>query len=320
MAIPVEVAPMFRSGGWRGLILACAWALLVLAGCGAAAPVRRTVTVSAPDGFPLATHWLASTPQEDSPSPRALVLYVDETEPASVRQRARELQSFGRMGIDVVLVEPRGVDREGFVLRDVFLRADTKQQRIADVRAVLDAYRRRIPADLPVLLLAVGRDGGVAARLARETELSGLLLLGVGGGWSQADELRYFSQFCVDPVRSGPLERLEARFADILANPESSRLWLDHPYWHWASYLWDVPLDDLRGLDLPILMIHGDRDSRVPVQSARAVRDGFVRLGKSNLTYLEYPGVNQLWRYAATGKSALPRLRRDVVHWLQTGS
>jgi pimeloyl-ACP methyl ester carboxylesterase len=291
--------------------------VLALVGCSApVAPSRAPTTVAAFDGFPLSTHRLSQASVRPGEPPRAMVFHVDETEPIPVLRRNRDLRAFLNLRVDIVLVEARGVAPDGYVYQDIFRAADTKEQRVADLRAVINAYTAHAPAGLPILLWGEGHGGDVAAQAARETPVAGLVLLGAGGGWKRVDELRHFARYCPDPVDGGPLGRLEARLAEIRSQPDSERMWMGHPYRYWASYLWDTPLADLMELRVPILMIHGERDARVPVLSARTVREEFERAGRTNLTYVEYPGVNQLWRDVQTGDSALSRVERDVAFWL----
>jgi alpha-beta hydrolase superfamily lysophospholipase len=69
-------------------------------------------------------------------------------------------------------------------------------------------------------------------------------------------------------------------------------------------------------VDAPILLIHGNADTSVPVASARAVRDAFAAAGKTNLSYLEYAGADHRFT-SADGASVFPRVEIDLVSWLK---
>ena len=83
----------------------------------------------------------------------------------------------------------------------------------------------------------------------------------------------------------------------------------------WSSYLWFRPMDGLTTLSIPIFLAQGTADESTPVESARAMRDEFTRLGLTNLTYVEYPGLDHHFSNEA-GESRLIDLQEDVYAWV----
>jgi hypothetical protein len=80
---------------------------------------------------------------------------------------------------------------------------------------------------------------------------------------------------------------------DIYADPESTEKWYyGHPYKRWGSYCSDIPLEHLVRLDIPILHVKGTADRNSPVLHSDYVMLEFLRLGKTNLTYRTFPGVD----------------------------
>ena len=113
--------------------------------------------------------------------------------------------------------------------------------------------------------------------------------------------------------------RDNARFEEIRAAPDSGEMWLGHPFRMWSSYLWFRPMDVLRPLSIPIFLAQGTADRSTPVESARAMQEGFDRVGASNLTYVEYPGLDHHFSSDA-GESRLIDLQEDAYAWMmQTG-
>jgi hypothetical protein len=89
------------------------------------------------------------------------------------------------------------------------------------------------------------------------------------------------------------IDSLFAVYREIYADPESTEKWYyGHPYRRWGSYCSDIPLEHLVKLDIPILQVKGTADRNSPVLHSDYVMLEFLRLGKDNLTYLNYPGVD----------------------------
>jgi pimeloyl-ACP methyl ester carboxylesterase len=80
--------------------------------------------------------------------------------------------------------------------------------------------------------------------------------------------------------------------------------------------LFSRPADDLLKFAGPILVVHGTADDSVPIGSARALRDEFARVGKTNLKFVEIPGVDHRFCDAKTGEAKLPLVEVAVVEWL----
>lgn len=132
----------------------------------------------------------------------------------------------------------------------------------------------------------------------------------------QAEELTLLSTR--DPATGyGTPEELEAAFADIRSHPHADREWLGHPYRRWSSFLWSRPADDLLATSIPVFLAQGDRDTSVPVESARRLRDAYEAQGRGELLrYSEYPGLDHGFRDEA-GRSHLHLIERGVITWLR---
>lgn len=167
------------------------------------------------------------------------------------------------------------------------------------------AHLANIAPGTPVLLVGESEGGTVAAAMARaEPRITHLILLGAGGGMTQAEELTLLSTR--DPATGyGTPEELEDAFADIRSQPDADREWLGHPYRRWSSFLWSRPADDLLATSIPVFLAQGDRDTSVPVESARSLRDSYEAQGRGELLrYSEYPGLDHSFRDEA-GRSHL---------------
>jgi alpha-beta hydrolase superfamily lysophospholipase len=261
----------------------------------------------------------ADAPPNFPPTPRAVVFYVGGSgydRRSSVLNPAvmGGMADFVALGMPVVLLERRGIGPDGSADPVVARRYADLPTRRADALASMRAYLPKIPPGTPVVLIAASEGGDVAAAMARaEPRITHLVLLATGGGLTQAEELALLVR---DPANGyGTPAQLEAALADIRANPDSDREWLGHPYRRWSTALWHRGLDDLLGTSIPVFLAQGDRDTNVPVESARGVRAAFEAAGRAEqVRYCEYAGLDHSFQDGA-GRSRFDLVLRDLVAW-----
>ncbi len=303
--------------GWRTWLVAL---LVTLVGaCDGAMPMLRIVAygrnVVADDGFVLTVRDLHLKGRPRDEVPKAWMFYLTGSEPVSVTNTAAQYAEGIAQGFVVVLLQPRGVSPDGTVDLDTFRQYETRQRRVADQIAVMDTYLQDSPG-VPVLLVGSSLGGVVAADVtAHDARVTHLLMMGSGGGWTQAEEMAFFLEHGQAPPGISTLEELYAQYEAIRAAPDSGELWYGHPFRMWSSYLWFRSMDGLLARPIPIFLAQGTADKSTPVESARAMRDEFARLGLSNLTYAEYPGLDHHFSNEA-GESRLIDLQKDVYAWI----
>ncbi|MBK7582463.1 MAG: alpha/beta hydrolase [Myxococcales bacterium] len=275
----------------------------------------RGSNVPADDGYPLRVYQMRESGGSSAPAAaRGVVFYVDGSRRTSVLDRMGALAGFCMLGFSVILVEPRGLADDGGFDRALAWRSDTKARRVSDERSVVDAILAgRRPNT--VLLFGVSEGGDVAARVAAEdARITHTILLGSGGGISQANELGLLLKRQPGYLGLGSEAELDGAFERIRRQPEALTEWLGHPYRRWSSYLWSRPLDDLMRGKSRVLALHGSDDMNVPVESARELDTAMKDTGR--LSYVEYPGVDHRFRQTRGGKSVFPCVELDVVAWL----
>jgi pimeloyl-ACP methyl ester carboxylesterase len=304
-------------------MLATVLLVALCASCDASMPMLRIVAygknVVADDGFVLTVRDLHLKGHAQNEVPGAWMFYLVGSEPVSVMDTAAQYAEMIAQGFVVVLLQPRGVSPDGTVDEAVFQQYETRQRRVADQLAVMDAYLKD-SASVPVLLVGSSLGGVVAADIAaRDARVTHLLMMGSGGGWTQAEEMTLFLERGQGPPGMTSVEELNAKLDEIRAAPDSGELWFGHPFRMWSSYLWFRPMDGLTTRPIPIFLAQGTADTATPVESARAMRDEFARLGLTNLTYAEYPGLDHHFSNEA-GESRLIDLQEDVYAWIaETG-
>jgi pimeloyl-ACP methyl ester carboxylesterase len=295
--------------------------LLVLAtGCASrsmAVRAHNTKTQTA-DGHHVWSYLLlpADAPPGLPPAPRAVVFYVRGSGyERSVLGMMGPMADFVMLGMPVVLLERRGIgpsESDPVLARryaDLSVRAE-------DALASMRTYLAQLPPGTPVILAGDSEGGAVVSRMARaEPRITHLLLLATGGGMTEEEELALLFR---DPTNGyGTPEEFRAAVADIRANPDSDREWLGHPYRRWSSGLWCRPVDDLLAANIPVFLAQGDRDTSMPVESARLVRDAFDAAGRSGLLrYCEYAGLDHSF-VDATGRVRFGLVADDIAAWLR---
>lgn len=308
-----------RSPWWRPIV-AATW-VACCTSCDVSPPTLTVVAykkeVVADDGFALTALDLHLKGHAKDERPKAWMFYIVGSEPVSVTESTAQYADLVARGFVVVLLQPRGVAGNGSVDEELFRKYETRQRRVADQRSVMDAYLSDA-GGAPVLLAGTSQGGVVAADVAAsDPRVTHLLMLASGGGFTQAEEMTtLFVERGQGPAEISTVEALEEKFAAIQADPDSSELWLGHPFRMWSSYLWFRPMEGLTMLSIPIFLAQGAADEATPVESARAMRDEFARLGLTNLTYAELPGLDHHFDDAA-GESGLLDVQKQAFAWMK---
>lgn len=295
--------------------------LNVAAACGQAGPGRVIRITSYPrhvradDGFVLSAYDLHLEDHPRDEQPRAWLFHIVGSEPVSIVGSMEQYADIIAQGFVVVLLQPRGVKTPKDIDLQIFRQYETRQRRVADQAAVLSAYLDAA-APAPVLLVGSSQGGTVAAELAtQDPRVTHLLMMASGGGWTQAQEMTYFLEHGQHIPDVANADELNAKFDQIRGDPDGDTLWYGHPFRMWSSYLWFRAADGLTALTIPMLLAQGTADRATPVDSARALRDEFDRLGLTNLTYAEYPGLDHHFNDDA-GNNGLAALQADASAWM----
>ena len=278
-------------------------------------PVRKTIVAS--DGYRIITYELKLETGFPLPRPKGYFFAIQGSNYDSVLSSIPRLAAATALGFTTVIVEKRGVDEAGHVNIQQAHQYSSKQTRVDDQLTVIREYLSMAEESLPIVLMGSSEGGDVAAAVAaREKRVTHLVLVGSGGGWTQAEEFEHFLKKKGSYLGLNSLEELTQKLDDIAAHPNSLTEWSGHPYMRWSSYLWDRNLGYLSGLSIPIVLFQGVEDDSVPYESARAVKMSFEKEAKTNLTYHEYASANHQFVDTRTGKSLHPYIEADLVEWL----
>jgi hypothetical protein len=149
-----------------------------------------------------------------------------------------------------------------------------------------------------VIAMGISEGGRLVSRLAAENNSITHLVCVISGGLNQ-----FYSSIINRRIDAATgrmthrdaqteIESLFAIYKKIYSDPHNTDKWYDgHPYQRWASFCNDIPLEHLVKLDIPILFLNGSADRNTPILQADYIMLEFIRLGKTNLTYQVFPGV-----------------------------
>lgn len=242
-----------------------------------------------------------TTPQTDSNFP--IIMLIQGSDPESVLANHDALaQRFLPHGIAILSVEKRGINSYA-VDKQEFMEHDYFESRLKDFSSVLkvleeDMIRRW---NGRIILLGGSEGGKIAPRLSLDYAhfVSGTVLVGSGGGIPFAEEMKFQIQTAIEnqntvlkfisKIRSYVLpNEIDSQFSKILNHPDSLEICCSKTYRWWAAYLAYDPLPEMLEMNMPIYMIHGALDPKIPVESADAVKAAFEHAEKNNLTYARY--------------------------------
>ncbi|MEK7858141.1 MAG: hypothetical protein AAB320_03285 [Elusimicrobiota bacterium] len=288
------------------------------------------VAVSTPEGLSIKRpggsklSYYFSAPDK---KPFPLLLYLGGSGCQSEEGFMEYFAPFVGLGFGVVMSEKRGVkkDDSGKVCSKTYLKTNDRQQRIADAKLLLSQGKDLFP-DWNGKLVVVGASegGGLAPEVGLSYKGTKAVISLAGGGWPQGQESKKLREKELVVSGASPekiqdeLADLDRQFEEIRLDPTGSKSWSGkgNTYKRWASYLWYSPLDFLEKLRVPVYVAQGTTDVSVPVESSDAIRDRFKELGKKNLTYRRYKGLDHGWA-DAKGEHQTQKVIGDLLEWLR---
>lgn len=233
----------------------------------------------------------------------------------------------------VVALEKRGVKfldgvRPGSAegASEEYQRHATLEDRVADVKLVIDALLKQTPVD-PARVVVIGHSEGsdvAAAASAAEPRVTHAACL-AGAGITQFFDLVILQRRAMlkeglpEQVIANQIEQLHAEFSKILAAPDAiDQFFMGHAYKRWASFAKTPPVESLRKSRCKVFLAHGSADESVPVESFEALVAELVRSGRKDMTVRRYPGRDHgfMEKGADRSKPAMQEVLADIREWL----
>lgn len=274
-------------------------------------------SITAKDGYELTCYELFSNRKQKAPKkPAGIFFYIQGSSYETVSSKISYLASAVIMGARAVMMEKRGCYHDHVDTAIAYRFAD-KQTRVNDNILMVNEYTKNIPKGTPVVLVGASEGGDIAAEVAEKcSQITQLILIGSGGGWSQKTEFKKLVSLYPGYLGYATPYSIDSMMRTIEINPNDSLMWAGHPYRRWKTYMSDSLWIHLKNVNIPILLLQGREDWNVPVGSARALDTLFKMAGKKNLTYIEYPYMDHKMMDIRNEKSDYPLLEVDIVSWL----
>lgn len=283
---------------------------------------REELSLKRPGGSKLSYYF--SAPDRGS---FPLLLYLGGSGCASEEGFMDYFSPFVELGFGVVMSEKRGVkkDDSGKICSKTYLRTNDRHQRIADAKLLVSQGKDLFPGwNGKLVVVGASEGGGLAPEVGLSYKRTKAVVSLAGGGWPQGQESKKLAERELIASQASPeriqdeLARLDSQFEEIRLDPTGSKSWSGkgNTYKRWASYLWYSPLDFLEKLKVPVYVAQGTTDVSVPVESSDAIRDRFKELGKKNLTYRRYEGLDHGWA-DAKGERQTQKVIGDLLEWLR---
>ncbi|WP_298897167.1 alpha/beta hydrolase [uncultured Psychroserpens sp.] len=272
--------------------------------------------VVANDGYQLNTYELI-TKQKLSNKTTALFFYIQGSGCNSVTDKINFLASAIIMGGRAIVMEKRGCLPDKINTKECHRFYD-KDTRLSDHLRVIEYFSKDVN-DIPIILIGGSEGGDIAAKIAaKSNKVTHLILIGSGGGISQIEELEILVKEEPGYLNLKSENDLKRKVKEINNSKDDSLLWAGLPYKRWKSFWNDPSINYLEHIKIPVLLLHGSKDTNVPVESARTLNNKLNE--KIDLTYIEYKNLDHSFNDINDQKSRYPYLEIDIVKWLSNYS
>jgi esterase/lipase len=127
--------------------------------------------------------------------------------------------------------------------------------------------------------------------ISNKNMISGMVSVAYGG-LSRYDQIKIFADSQlegIDNMTKEVYKNTDLYKKDINLYPNSIGEFLGYPYAWWNSIFDYTPFNDYKEVNIPVLFIHGELDTNVPVESTKYIQDN---LQNKPFEYLIYPDAD----------------------------
>jgi pimeloyl-ACP methyl ester carboxylesterase len=243
------------------------------------------LVASAPAAHPAAATATVEVDIGDGPGPANLIVFLPGSGCAPVINQASTFFHGLAGHWRIVALEKPGLDKQLRMGCTPAFHAATDYPALIDRQSRFAADMLAAFPDAPKKVLVGYSEGGTVAGFvaARIPGFTHLIVAAAGAMPGEMESRVSFTRM----VGAAAAARL---IADIKAAPEAlDRFAFGDTYRYWASLFALEPMQAYRTLRLPILMVHGERDGVVPVETTRYAAAEFAAAGLTNLTVRYLP-------------------------------
>jgi pimeloyl-ACP methyl ester carboxylesterase len=195
----------------------------------------------------------------------------------------------------------------------------TLAERVSSAVLVIDTFLEKHEYN-HVYLMGVSEGAQILPmvyhNLKGENRIAKLVVLG-SGGLSQYEEFKVLQKSTLPMPQAYRELLMEAdNVMEAIRSKQDvhDKWYVGYPYEHWAGFFPYRPLDDFVKINVPIFLMQGTKDTSAPIESSRVFAAEFERLGKNNLTYIEYKNGDH--RFNGKFKEIL----KKIENWLLNGT
>lgn len=195
---------------------------------------------------------------------------------------------------------------------------DNFSNRVTTYTGILDEFLAFHPQYQEVYMMGFSEGGIILPKIYTQLETKGritaLILCASGGeSFQKSLEIQRDSAITFQDKYRDSLNSLDKYVIEIKKDPfNKEKVYFGWPYIRWAYFLSYRPIDDLVSIPIPTLILHGEKDLNIPVESARAIVDAFQKQGKTNYLYREYLDSNHFFN------GQFSRVIEDINVWLES--
>lgn len=195
---------------------------------------------------------------------------------------------FNSVGIGVLSIEKKGVDREHFDA-STFHEYNLIENRMSDYKQALEYLSKSKPRgwDSSLIFIGTSEGGWIAPRLAQITpHTEAVLIFGGAGAWKFKEEITLLLKKNGSPLSD---KELELQFKMMEEDPSPQKFWLGQTYRFWACSGDLSNRDDILNLTCPIYLSIGSEDDCI--ESSDDLWKLVQEKKKTNITYARYEGL-----------------------------
>ncbi|MHC1739148.1 MAG: dienelactone hydrolase family protein [Ignavibacteriaceae bacterium] len=277
----------------------------------------KTFTIANDEGDELIFYLGA---KEESLSNKLLVM-IQGSGSESIKKRFGWGIEAATLGYDILYLE-----KYAFNDSLLFIKSDCRERRLNDIQFVINYVKNNIYKDKleEIFLFADSEGGAHVPELAFRNPIIKRAIIIATGGFEQSRQFELLLEkekrdnYKGFLTKSGITSRedLLNQFEIMRNNPSSDKYWLGNSYKYWNSYLWYNPAEIIETLKIPILMIIGERDRNVPVESVRDLHERFMH--KTNLQIKIIPDLDHSFTDSNGDKQFGKILKQIVLPWYKS--
>lgn len=201
----------------------------------------------------------------------------------------------------------------------------TIQDRVADVRLLLDTLLAEPNVDASCVLLVGHSEGATVAAVAaaEDARITHVAFLS-GGGSPQLFDFYVMRRKQMREQGAAPeqieaaIRQLDGEIRAVLDDPgNEQKLWLGHAYKRWTTFATTSSAEHLARAKARLFLAHGSEDASVPIESFDYLVMELLRRGRRDFTARRYPGCDHGFMPAGQAPSSSPFLAvmDEVLAW-----